>query len=192
MFWFKRLPVSNESLYIINIYLYRRRSFVNFNDWNHPSKMKFNCLDVVAEWRRLLRGIFLCIINWPKQGGGVFIKAGAFIRMFTVLGRYVRALAFPCNWLTGFPVFHMYAKSVTRLWFHGAWKSLLIIFSGTILQTITHHEICQNHYYFTTNSPFANKLATWRIWINIKHQVNSKIDKIWQKYISFQIWKLDD
>ena len=34
-----------------------------------------------------LKGIFLCSIKSPKQGGGAFIKAGAFIGMFTVDGR---------------------------------------------------------------------------------------------------------
>ena len=32
-----------------------------------------------------LKGIVLCSINLPSQGGGAFIKAGAIIMMFTVL-----------------------------------------------------------------------------------------------------------
>ena len=37
-----------------------------------------------AGGRGRLKGIFLCSVNLPELGGGAFIKAGAFIRMFTV------------------------------------------------------------------------------------------------------------
>ena len=46
--------------------------------------VKFDCLERGGRGRGRLKGIILCTTNSPEQGGEAVIKAGAFIRMFTV------------------------------------------------------------------------------------------------------------